>query len=90
MTSIKERTAHISRWKKSGKSKKAYCQTSGINYATFMSWFKKEREEVLSEGSFVEIGHGPMSYIEIVFPNGIRLFSNGELSVTLLKSLSDV
>ncbi|MFK7810246.1 MAG: IS66 family insertion sequence element accessory protein TnpB [Saprospiraceae bacterium] len=87
-----ERIDHINYWRQSGQTKKAYCELAGIKYATFISWFKKE--EPGEVGRFVKVekvNHsGQGSELEIVFPNGVRLFSTGSITVDLLKKLRSV
>jgi hypothetical protein len=39
-TTVAQRAEHISRWQQSGMSKQDYCKAKGINYLTFISWFK--------------------------------------------------
>jgi len=84
-----ERLNHISYWQQSGQSKKAYCELAGIKYATFISWFKNQ--EGGQAGRFVKIEKAEQrSELEIVFPNGIRLYSTSGITIDLLKSLQSV
>ena len=46
-----ERQARITAWQDSGQSEKAYCELQGLNYATFMSLFKKS-SILISDFSF--------------------------------------
>jgi len=78
MTKESERLNHISYWQQSGQTKKAYCELAGIKYATFISWFRKLEKSERPSG------------LEIVLPNGIRIFSEQYLSLELLKMLQDV
>jgi hypothetical protein len=41
----KDRQHHLSNWKASGKTQKAYCEQEGITYSTFCWWAKKSREK---------------------------------------------
>ena len=84
-----ERANHISYWRQSGQTKKAYCELAGIKYATFISWFKKQESEQV--GRFVKLEKtNHCGGLEIVFPNGIRLYSDEVLTLELLKSLQSV
>ncbi|MBT8449658.1 MAG: hypothetical protein KJO69_08205 [Gammaproteobacteria bacterium] len=87
-TSIQERQAHISAWQVSGQSKKAYCELQGLNYGTFISWFKKV-EEVGSD--FIVLSPpGGVARMSIELPNGVCVHYSGELSLALLQILSHV
>ena len=46
MTTKESRLAHIQTWEKSGLTKQEYCVQNGLKYATFISWFKKEKASV--------------------------------------------
>ncbi len=89
MTKESERLNHISYWQQSGQTKKAYCELAGIKYATFISWFRNKPLE--QDGKFIKLEKlEGSSGIEIVLPNGIRIFSEQSLSLELLKTLQDV
>ncbi|MCP4975126.1 MAG: hypothetical protein GY931_03110 [Maribacter sp.] len=84
-----ERANHITYWEQSGQTKKAYCELAGIKYPTFMSWFKNQ--EGVEEGGFVKLEKMEQRIsLEIVFSNGIRLYSNESLSSDLLQTLQNV
>ncbi|MFK8101354.1 MAG: IS66 family insertion sequence element accessory protein TnpB [Saprospiraceae bacterium] len=85
-----QRIQHIKYWEQSGQSKKAYCELAGIKYATFMSWFKLKEEEVIS-GQFLKLEKPKdIMGLEIVLPNGIRIYSEENLTVDLIKTLQSV
>ena len=85
-----ERKNHINYWRQSGQTKKAYSELAGIKYATFISWFKKSEEEQV--GRFVKLEKTEQSGggFEIVFSNGIRLYSEEVVTLDLLKMLQNV
>ena len=84
-----ERQNHIKTWRKSGQSKKQYSESMGIKYPTFISWFKNTGEEQV--GGFVKVEKVTRSTgFELVFPNGIRLYTEDRLSLDLLKTLQNV
>ena len=84
-----ERENHISYWRQSSQTKKAYCELVGIKYATFISWFKPQQEN--KPGSFVKVEKTDSSSgVEIIFPNGIRLYSEEVVTLGLLKALQSV
>jgi len=87
-TSIQERRAHIVAWQSSGQSKKAYCELQGLNYGTFISWFKKV-EEPVSDFIVLPPPDG-VARMSIELPNGVCVHYSGELSVALLQMLSHV
>jgi len=85
-----ERLQHIEYWRQSGQSKKEYCALAGIKYPTFMSWFKK-LDEVKEVGGFIKLEKETIVHRhEIVFPNGIRLYSSARLTADLIESLQNV
>ncbi|MCP4977970.1 MAG: IS66 family insertion sequence element accessory protein TnpB [Maribacter sp.] len=84
-----ERADHISYWRQSGQTKKAYCDLAGIRYATFISWFKNQEVDKL--GHFVKLEKSDQSKgLEIMFTNGIRLYCDEALTIDLLKALQSV
>ncbi len=89
MTKKSERIAHIAYWQQSGQTKKAYCESSGIKYATFISWFREKGSS--QEGQFVKLEkNSVLNGLEILLPNGIRIYSQDSLSLDLLKTLQNV
>jgi len=84
-----QRQTHLDKWAESGKSKKAYSESVGLKYQTFISWFKKKKENI--RGRFQRIGSSPtQSELRIDFPNGVSLHVWQELTKELLKTLKDV
>ena len=88
-TKKSERVQHILNWEQSGQSKKHYSQSVGIKYATFISWFKQEDTGPAGRFHKIEARTNPEE-IEIVLPNGIRVYTRAVLTSTLLKTLQDV
>ena len=96
ITKKSERKRHILAWHQSGESKKQYCARVSIKYATFMTWLSQgllEQESEASLGGFVELSScaelppRTSADMEIIFPNGIRLYGKGCIDAHLLKSL---
>ena len=88
-TTPAQRELHKSNWSKSGWSKKAYCQSVGINYGTFISWLKQALAS--QSGTFLALPAAPPTYsTRIVLPNGIELTIIEPLSNELLKTLYHV
>ena len=85
----KQREAHITKWQQSGQTKKAYSKEFGIKYATFISWFKKKVPFL--GGRFLKLENSrEADRLEIVLPNGIRIYSCQKLDLRLLKDLQNV
>ena len=82
-----ERAGHIKAWRASGLSRPAYCREQGLKYATFMSWFKKEKTQKES-GKFIALpAIQQKQELLIELPNGIRLHYKGRLTKDLLELL---
>ena len=75
----RQKSAYIRQWRKSGLSKKAFCETGGINYYTFVGWTapKKKRNAAPAPASgFIpvkvkEISASP--FAEVYYANGSRI-----------------
>ena len=86
-----ERQEHLSKWKTSGKSKKAYAESAGIKYERFIYWFRAESKTSSSTGRFIKlVEDSNTSGIEVKLPNGVVVYVKEKLSLNLLKLLSDV
>lgn len=89
MTKESERIDHITYWQQSGQTKKAYCELAGIKYATFISWFRNTPSS--QQGQFVKLEKkSTLNGLEILLPNGIRIYSQENLTTELLKALQNV
>jgi hypothetical protein len=83
---------HYSCWKKSGISKKAYCDQHGLGYHTFLYWVAKIIPAADAGGSFSQIALNPDSLpstaqIEIEYPTGTRIRLQGDFTAAYIKSL---
>lgn len=93
-TTVAERAAHKANWSQSGQTKKCYCESAGIKYATFISWFKSGPKST-DAGQFIALPpceppfESPYS-TKILLPNGIELTVAERLSKELLKTLYHV
>lgn len=87
-----QRALHLLNWQKSGQTKKAYSESIGIKYGTFISWFINKVPSVA--GRFRKLASKgepePLDRLEIVLPNGVRIYSPQKLSLALLKDLHRV
>jgi hypothetical protein len=83
---------HYSCWKKSGISKKAYCDEHGLGYHTFLYWVAKIIPAAESSGSFSQItlptqAQPSAAGIEIEYPSGTRIRLQGDFTAAFIKSL---
>lgn len=86
-----EQEAHLKKWSESGLSKKAYAFSAGIKYETFIYWFTRERRSNSVSGRFIKLEGGVRTgRIDIKLCNGIVVEFRGDLSIDLLKMLSNV
>lgn len=54
-----ERLSLMKAWRKSGITKKAYCERKKLNYGTFISWFQEEKrrkKRLAKEEEIVKVG----------------------------------
>ncbi|MDM1352594.1 MAG: IS66 family insertion sequence element accessory protein TnpA [Flavobacterium sp.] len=70
--------SHVEDWKTSGLTQSKYCESVGINLATFSYWVIKYKNEAVQESSsnFIAIGKTSKTedkQYEIVYPNGVKL-----------------
>lgn len=74
--------AMIEDWRSSGKSKKGYCLENGINEAKFYYWYSRSKETENPTPGFIPIQKASIvREIEVVYPNGVKLKVNGDLSL---------
>lgn len=61
----------------SGKSRNQFCTEIGVKPSTFSYWIKKKRMEGNLNSGFIKIDTAPVmvrgSYLEITYPNGVKL-----------------
>ena len=84
----------IEQWKRSGLTKKAYCQQQSIKHHSFYYWYKCYRQQHLDmdnkSSSFVKLQIAKSANtpsVEIYFPGGIRLLFHDAVSSNYLKAL---
>lgn len=72
----------IADWRRSGMSKKAYCQANGIKEATFYYWFARSKEDGTHMGNFIRIDKTVnKSDVEVIYPNGVRIKIDSDLAL---------
>ena len=89
----------ISRWQRSGKLQKVWCQKEGIAYATFHYWYRKYQDqfsgvadELHGEEEFLPVvQHLPslMPWCEVIGSNGSRIIFHQAVDPGFLKTLLD-
>lgn len=87
----------ISRWQRSGKMQKAWCQKQGIAYATFHYWYRKYQDQLtgfaeqqpLEEKFLPVVQHIPslMPWCEVVGTSGSRIVFHQAVDPVFLKTL---
>ena len=87
MTTKESRLAHIQTWEKSGLTKQEYCVKNGLKYATFISWFKKEKVQTAGGKFIVLPAVSSQDVLTIQFPNGIKISYTGSLDSDLINWL---
>ena len=83
---------HYSCWKKSGISKRAYCDAHGLGYHTFLYWVAKIIPAADAAGSFSQLAlpiqaAPSAAQIEIEYPTGTRIRLQGGFTAAFIKSL---
>ena len=73
----------VADWKASGLSQKAFSALHGIKLYTFIYWVARSKESGNS-GKFIPLSptvSGSGNLIEIIYPTGVRLKVEGDLSL---------
>ena len=74
----------IAQWRASRKSKKEFYNEHGISESKFYYWLARSNEEEHSSGKFIPLAKNTVSKsreIEIIYPNGVRLQVESDLSL---------
>lgn len=88
---------HSAAWKASGLTQQAYCDQAGISYQSFVYQhnrlsgklkksvvnFIETRPELTSSGT-------PVSGLQVLLPNGIRIGISGEVNAGLLQTVLSI
>jgi len=78
---------HVSRWRRSQLSQKAYCQQNELSYTRFCYWRTRLNKDRQSTAKFIPVGAGQIgASVTISLPVGIRL----EVPADALESLLPV
>lgn len=70
--------SHVEDWKAGGLTQSRYCESVGINLATFRYWVvkRKAKSSPLTDSNFITVTKDPVTITqeyEIVYPNGVKL-----------------
>lgn len=72
----------VAQWRESGQTQKDFCSFHGIKVCTLGYWVKRSSEQDEQSG-FTEIhpSTAQTGKIEIIYPNGVRVSTDGDLSL---------
>ena len=79
--------ALVEQWRDSGQSQKEFCSLQGIKFSTFCYWIRRSKEQHKGTGfkqilpSQVSSGHIDIRHIDIIYPNGVKVSTDGDLSL---------
>jgi len=73
----------VEQWRQSGQNRKDFCLIHGIKSCTLGRWIKRSDEQDYDGSGFKEIlpTSNPSQRIEIIYPNGIKICTDGDLSL---------
>ncbi len=85
----------VETWKSSGQNKTVFCRERQLNIHTFGYWLRKyesdkgQSTEEKESGKFVslQLTNERETYMEVCYPNGVRVKINGQVSAPYLASL---
>lgn len=75
--------ALVEQWRQSGQSRKDFSLFHGIKSCTLGYWIKRSEEQDYEGSGFKEIlpsSNSPQR-VEIIYPNGIKVCTDGDLSL---------
>jgi len=90
----KQITEFIKQWKASKQSKKAFCESSNINYYTFVGWTapkKKKKAIPASSDSFIPVKvreNALSSFAEVYCANGSRIVFHEAVGARYLRDIT--
>jgi len=75
--------ALVEQFRQSGQSRKDFCLFHGIKSCTLGYWIKRSEEQDYDGSGFKEIlpASNLSQRIEIIYPNGIKIFTDRDLSL---------
>jgi hypothetical protein len=86
----KDWTSIIAEQKASGESVSHFCKSQVLSKASF--YYQKKRRSLPKEVGFIQVetGMSGSSFIEIFYPNGVRIKLSGKILLSELSSLLHV
>jgi hypothetical protein len=95
MNRKEEMYAHVERCEAGTQTQREYCQEYGLNLSTFYYWRKRYRDEQPESSSpeFVTVTSDVTrnfnnGKIEVIFPDGSRLYCGYDVPAVLLRALT--
>ena len=89
--------AHYESWKTSGISQRAYCEQEGISYRSFVHQHNRlMKQSKTAPLNFIEVKaepavvSRPVSGLQLMLPNGIRIDISAEINPGLLQTVLSV
>jgi hypothetical protein len=85
---------YVKQWQASRQSKKAFCESSNINYYTFVGWTapkKKKKAIPASSDSFIPVkvrGSIAMPFAEVLYANGSRIVFHEAVGARYLRDMT--
>lgn len=91
----------VSKWEASKETKTSFCKVHQINIPTFTYWVQKYKiakgsiEDKDKSKKFIALelegsSHSHSNFVEVLYPNGVRLRLNNQPSVNYLQSLVQI
>jgi len=90
----KQITGYIKHWRKSGLSKKAFCESNNINYYTFVGWTapkKKKKALPASSVGFIPVKvreNAALPFAEVYYANGSRIILREAVEARYLRDMT--
>lgn len=72
--SRQEREELVLQWQQSGKSRKEFCESTGIGYNSLVNWCKQIKDKNATTGfTEVKLNHEPSLFAQVHLPGGIKI-----------------
>ena len=90
----KQIAEYIKQWRKSGLSKKAFCESNNINYYTFVGWTvskKKKKAIPAPSNSFIPVKvreNAIFHFAEVYYTNGSRIVFHEAVGAKYLRDMT--
>jgi hypothetical protein len=78
----------ILQWQQSGKSRKQFCEETGIGYNSLVGWCKQFKDQKASTGfTEVKLNHEPSPLAQVHLPGGIKIDFYQTIPVEFIRSI---